>query len=222
VFNLGFLNIFIKHQTWHAFCFIYLRERVTVKTKHVLLASFVLGVVGLQAVFIAHTHKMITGQPLLLGQDHRSLSHLPPFFFSFLSFFRRFSETGAPSSSSILLNRDLRGGWETATLVPLITLSEHGNYYIVVMEAPGLCSSNIEITLNGRELHLATQSVPAEFKNVESVDKTDTSLYRVRLPGPISETGPPPAEFMTGGRLRVTLRKAEESGGATLDSLTIL
>jgi HSP20 family molecular chaperone IbpA len=37
------------------------------------------GVVVLQAVLIAHTRKMITGQPLLQGQDHRGLAHHHPF-----------------------------------------------------------------------------------------------------------------------------------------------
>ena len=101
----------------------------------VLLASFVLGVVGIQVVLIAHTHKMITGQPLLHGRDHHDLSHLPPLFLS----------KSRPDDEELII-------------VPFASLSEDDNCYVILMDAPGISLNSVTILLQGRELAIQSRS----------------------------------------------------------------
>jgi HSP20 family molecular chaperone IbpA len=174
----------------------------------VLLIVFVLGVVGLQAVFIAHTHKLITGRPLLLGQDHRSLSHLPPFYFRRIretleSAFYRPSSNPVPEASS-------DADWDRVLIIPFITLTDEGNRYIVFVEAPGLSPSNINLRLRGRELSISSVVFTAAAPPGSLQTRPAFLEHRVRLPGPVAETGPPAAETISTGRLRVTMHKAEQ------------
>jgi HSP20 family molecular chaperone IbpA len=166
----------------------------------VLLFSVFLGVVGIKAVFIAHTHKMITGQPLLLGQDHRSFSHLPPFILTRIRDFFNGSAFKRPSSNPVP-EASLDDNWDRVLIIPFISLSDAGNQYIVLVEAPGLSISNIAIRLTGRELTIAPHA--------NNGNKVLVRDHRIRLPGPVAATGPPTAEAVAAGRLRVTLRKVE-------------
>lgn len=191
----------------------------------VLLASFVLGVVGLQAVFIAHTHMMITGQPLLQGQDHHGLSHLPPLFLSRSRLAGSRKSRTIPYSSSLSDSRSFHAdsaerfesdtGWDTLPATPFVDLSEDPACYVVVMEAPGLSPSNIEINLRGRDLAIAGRSLTRCRTATGSLATFTCWEKRVRLPGPVTTTGPPVSEFNASGQLRVTIRKADASPAIT-------
>ena len=172
----------------------------------VLYVPLVLGVVGIQAVFIAHTHKMITGQPLLLGQDHRSLAHLPPFIFRRIRDTHNGSASISPSSNPVP-EASSDDDWDRVLIIPFISLAEEGNYYTVVVEAPGLTVSNIEVRMNGRELSLSSSFVTL-MHHTGAIVQTREAEHRIRFPGPVSETGPPVAEALSAGRLRVAMRKA--------------
>ncbi|MFO7536160.1 MAG: Hsp20/alpha crystallin family protein [Kiritimatiellia bacterium] len=180
----------------------------------VLLVSLVLGVVGIQAVLIAHMHKMITGQPLLLGQDHHGLSHLPPLFLSkfnsasksisrFSTAHRPFSFFDSPDT------RLARNEWDQMVVTPFIRLFEEGGNYVVLMESPDLHPGNLEITLSGRELIISSRSFTSRKTENDFVVETHFSEHRVRLPGAIVGTGPPKPEFQPGGRVKLCLKKAD-------------
>ncbi len=185
----------------------------------VLLGSLFLGVVGLQTVHIAHTHKMITGQPLLLDQDHHGLSHLPPLFLS------RLRPSGEPYSSPSSTSEDAPSAvppddallnvschdtdWDTLVIIPFISLTVDGNCYVVLLDAPNICPSNIEITLCGRELSVLSRTVTSNVQSSRVVHAETFWERRIRLPGPVSTTGPPIGEFSSSGQLRITLRKED-------------
>lgn len=184
---------------------------------HVLCLTLTLGVVGLQAVFIAHTHKMITGQPLLLGQDHRGLSHLPPLFFKrirgFLgSAFKSPSSNPVPEASS-------DADWDRVFIFSFVSVSDDDARYIVQVEAPGLSVSNVDLRLTGRELAIASDAFNPAPPSARTLARAGVPEQRVRFPGPVSETGPPVPETVSEGRLRVIVQKAAPDAKAVFTRL---
>jgi hypothetical protein len=184
----------------------------------VLFGSLFLGVVGLQVVHIAHTHnKMITGQPLLLGQDHHDLSHLPPLFLPiarFATFSNRFlvstpHDAAIPSDPPVTGTTGLDDGWDSMVIIPFVSLSDDGDCYVILMDAPDLCPSNIEITLCGRELAISSRTFSSNINASGVVQSKTFWERRIRFPGPVSTTGPPKSEFSASGRLRISMPKAE-------------
>ncbi len=104
---------------------------------------------------------------------------------------------------------------------PFISLTEDGNYYVVLMDAPGLCPSNVEITLNGRELVIASHTVTSNVPSSAVVQITTVWERRIRFPGPVLSTGPPSSEFHAPGRLRISMQKAD-APPSTEDGLSLL
>lgn len=94
-------------------------------------------------------------------------------------------------------------------LIPFVSLTEDGNCYVVLMDAPELCPSNIDITLDGRELAISSRTFTTTDQDSGSVQSKTFWERRIRFPGPISTTGPPTREFSASGRLRITMRKAD-------------
>ena len=181
------------------------------------ITILILGVVGIQVVLIAHTQKMITGQPLLQGQDHQDLSHSPPLFLyhagraahrSCPSPFRR-----APAAESSTLLKD---DWENLPPVPFVSLGEDGNCYVILMEAPDISPHTIDIRLQGRELAIQTRPSVETASSTSRIARIGSSGWgrRIRLPGPVSATGPPTPQLSAPGRLRIIVRKADHPADA--------
>ncbi len=100
-------------------------------------------------------------------------------------------------------------GWESLVIVPFLTLREDVNSYIVQMDAPGLVPGNIDIRLQGRDLSI--QSCFASSESATSAIFKTAAFWerRIRLPGPVSTTGPPAPQLNTPGRLRIVVQKAD-------------
>ncbi len=99
-------------------------------------------------------------------------------------------------------------GWDRVLIIPFIRLSDSGNSYVVLVEAPGLSISNIEFQLNGRELVISSGTFAAMIATTGALSLVSIPKHRIRFPGPVADTGPPIAEAVAAGRLRVILRKA--------------
>jgi HSP20 family molecular chaperone IbpA len=106
-------------------------------------------------------------------------------------------------------------------IIPFISLSDNGSSYVVLVEAPGLSISNIEFQLNGRELVISSGTFAAMIATTGALSLVSIPKHRIRFPGPVADTGPPVAEAVAAGRLRVTLRKAksEDDSAMAISSL---
>lgn len=104
--------------------------------------------------------------------------------------------------------------WDAIPASPTMDMREHEDSYVVLFSLPGLNSSDVEVSLEGRLLNILTVFNHPAYR--DPYGRPATLQRRVRFPGPVADAEMAQA-FVTNGILTISVPKSykEPSGHRT-------
>lgn len=100
---------------------------------------------------------------------------------------------------------DTHRDWETIPASPTMDMREQDNSYVVLFSLPGLSSTDVEVSLEGRLLSIATVFNHPAYR--DPYGQPATLKRRVRFPGPVAGADMAQA-FVTNGILTISVPKS--------------